>query len=119
MVVALCGVAITASAAHAGAGRLAPPKWLLRADAALLIRAFGDARPLRIHYLAYPRKIAVVFEFSHPVTCGLCDDAGGRPPLRARVVRVSFYRATHALTGTVQLCEVEDGQPPKSRCLHR
>lgn len=119
LAVALCGVAIGATAAHAGAERFVPPAWLLQSEKEVLARDFANARPLHVHYLAYPRKIAVVFEFSRPVVCGLCDDPGARPPLAARVFRVSFYRTTHDLTGTIQLCEVSGHQPPESRCLHR
>jgi hypothetical protein len=98
-----------------------PPKWLLRAGHDLLASAFQDAKPRHVYYIPYPKKIAVVFEFRRRVACGLCDSPVAQPRM-ARVIRVSFDRTTHQLSGAsngfaVQLCEVVGNQPPKSRCL--
>jgi hypothetical protein len=87
-------------------------------------RAFENAKPVRVYYIPYPKKIAVVFKFSHVVICAMCSSptAGSLP--RGKVIRVSFDRRTHELGGAsdgwaMRLCEARGGKPPKSACLHR
>ena len=104
--------------------RFAPPRWLLRAERSLLDRAFRHAMPMKVHYIPYPRKIAVVFEFSHVVICGMCSAPTAASQPRGKVLRVSFDRRTHVLSGAsdgwaIRFCEVIENTPPKSNCLHR
>ncbi len=106
------------------AGRFSPPKWLLNADRALLVHTFGNAKPIRVDYLPYPKKIAVIFEFNHVVICRACGSPSSGSQPRGMVIRVSFDRRTHQLAGAsngwaMQFCEVGGGRPPKSACLHR
>jgi hypothetical protein len=103
--------------------RFAAPRWLLDAERVLLARTFGHAKPVRVSYIPYPKKIAVVFEFAHVVICGLCSSPTAASQPRGRVIRVSFDRRTHRLGGArdgwaMQFCEIRDGQPPKSACFH-
>jgi hypothetical protein len=101
-----------------------PPPWLLRAERSLLNRSFQHAFPSRVHYIVYPKKIAVVFEFSHVVICGMCSSPTTASQPRGRVLRVSFDKRTHSLGGAtdgwaIRFCEVQGHTPPKSACLHR
>jgi hypothetical protein len=119
-VVLALAVADTSSRA---ATRFHAPLWLVRAEQSLLARDFAGARPERTYYIPYPRKIAVIFEFAHPVRCGLCPSLSSAPPL-VRMVRVSFDRRTHRLGGArdgfaIRVCEVLDNRPPRANCLHR
>lgn len=114
-------------AAVAGAGPSKPttePLWLRAAEQRTLQRVFGGARPVRTIYLAYPRKIAVVFEFDHVVICGACSAPSNASLPRGRVVRVSFDRATHQLGGAsdgiaMRFCESRGAWPPRAKCLRR
>jgi hypothetical protein len=115
---------VAGPSASLAASRFVPPGWLLTAERSLLVRTFGGAKPARVYYIAYPKKIAVVFEFTHTVICGMCSSptAGSQP--RGKVIRVSFDRRTHQLGGAsdgwaMRFCEVRGGKPPKSTCLHR
>jgi hypothetical protein len=123
LVVALLAVALP-STASAGAARFRPPRWLLAQEAVLLHRVFENAKPRRVSYIPYPRKIAVVFEFDRVVVCGACSAPSAASQPRGRVVRVSFDRRTHALGGAsdgwaMRFCEVRDGKQPKAACLRR
>lgn len=114
-------------AAVAGAGPSKPttePLWLRAAEQRTLQRVFGGARPVRTIYLAYPRKIAVVFEFDHVVICGACSAPSNASLPRGRVIRVSFDRGTHQLGGAsdgiaMRFCESRGAWPPRANCLRR
>ena len=106
------------------ASQFAPPRWLLTAEHRLLKRSFEDAKPIRVHYIPYPEKIAVIFEFERVVVCGLCGGPTDRSIPRGRIVRVSFDRRTHALGGArdgwaMRFCESVGSRPPKNSCLRR
>ena len=122
---ALCVVVAFAAEPAAAAPRgFVPPHWLLGAEHVLLKRGFENAKPMRVDYIPYPKKIAVIFEFRRVVVCGLCSAPTASSLPRGRVIRVSFDRTTHDLAGArdgwaMQFCEVAGGRPPKSRCLHR
>jgi hypothetical protein len=114
-------------AAVASAGRSNPTTvlpWLRAAEQRTLQRVFGGARPVRTIYLAYPRKIAVVFEFDHVVICGACSAPSNASLPRGRVIRVSFDRGTHQLGGAsdgiaMRFCESRGAWPPRANCLRR
>jgi hypothetical protein len=121
-------IAVMASAcvpvASAASKRFTPPSWLLHAERSLLDRAFEHATPTQVHYIPYPRKIAVVFEFDHVVICGMCSSPTAASQPHGKVLRVSFDRRTHLLSGAsdgwaIRFCEVSGNTPPKSACLHR
>jgi hypothetical protein len=117
-------LAFAAEPAVAALGGFVPPHWLRGAEHGLLKRAFENAKPIRVDYIPYPKKIAVIFEFRRVVVCGLCSAPTASSLPRGRVIRVSFDRKTHGLAGArdgwaMQFCEVAGGRPPKSRCLHR
>jgi len=121
-VLALVAAMVVAPTASLAASRFMPPNWLPVAKRSLLVQTFGGAKPVRTYYISYPKKIAVVFEFNHVVVCGTCSSptAGSQP--RGRVIRVSFDRRTHQLSGApdgwaMRFCEVRGGKPPKSLCL--
>jgi hypothetical protein len=123
-VCALVAALVAAPSASFAASRFVPPGWLASAAQSLLVRMFGGAKPVRVYYIPYPKKIAVVFEFSQVVICGMCSSptTGSQP--RGKVVRVSFDRRTHQLGGAsdgwaMRFCEVRGDQPPKSVCLRR
>jgi hypothetical protein len=123
-VIALVTAMVVAPTASLAASRFAPPRWLPVAERSLLARTFGGAKPVRTHYILYPKKIAVVFEFSHVVICGMCSSPTAESQSRGKVVRVSFDRRTHQLSGAsdgwaIRFCEVKGGKPPKSLCLRR
>lgn len=115
---------LTGSTSTALAARITPPHWLLEAERGLLQRGFENAKPTRVHYIPYPKKISVVFEFDHVVICGMCSGPSNASIPRGRVIRVSFDRRTHDLAGAsggwaMRFCESVGNQPPKSDCLHR
>jgi hypothetical protein len=117
------GLGVPAPSQAGGNAFIAPP-WLLRAERSLLNRSFQHARPTRVQYIVYTKKIAVVFEFSHVVVCGMCNSPTTASQPRGKVLRVSFDKRTHLLTGAkdgwaIRFCEVQGHTPPKTACLHR
>lgn len=94
------------------------PSWLAAREKQVLT-AFGNPSTVAVFHLAYPQKIAVVFEFQDVVICRTCEVPPDHPPLQARVFRLSFDRATHAVNEEMRLCEVRGSTPPLSRCLAR
>jgi hypothetical protein len=124
LAVSLLTVMASAPSASPGTRRFKPPSWLLKAERSLLDRAFEHAKPIEVHYIPYPKKIAVVFEFSQPVICEMCSSPTATSQPRGKVLRVSFDRRTHLLSGAsdgwaIRFCEVRGDAPPKSACLHR
>lgn len=117
-------VVVAAPSSAAASSRFVPPAWLLNAERTLLLRTFGNAKPTHVYSIAYPKKFAVVFEFSHVVICGTCSSPTSASQPRGKMIRVSFDRRTHQLGGAaggwaMQFCEVRGGMPPKSMCLRR
>jgi hypothetical protein len=115
-------IALACSGGVARAASFVPPAWLPRSERAVLAHDFEHAKPKRVYFISYPKKIAVIFEFDHPVVCGMCHGPAGRKPLAARMIRVSFDRKTHNLSGApdgfvIRFCEITGNQPPRSRCL--
>ena len=116
-------VSAVLSAPAEGASFL-PPRWLVGAEHSLLGRVFENARPVHVVYIPYPKKIAVVFEFDHVVICRACSSPTSSDQPRGRVIRVSFDRHTHRLSGAndgwaMRFCETRGNRPPRSLCLHR
>jgi hypothetical protein len=111
-------LAVVPSGAQGKPGPDGLPSWLAAGEEQVLT-AFGNPRTVAVFHLAYPRKIAVVFEFQDVVICRTCEVPPGHPPLQARVFRLSFDRATHAVNGEMRLCEIRGERPPLSRCLAR
>ena len=98
------------------------PAWLKASERQTLRAVFGNARPIEVAYISYPKKIAVIWTFRRFVACGLCGSPTDRP-IGGRVVRVSFDRQTHRLAGAgdgwaMQFCESAGDSPPKRACLH-
>jgi hypothetical protein len=93
------------------------PTWLGAAEKQLLT-SLGNPRTVAIFHITYPRKVAVVLEFQQVVVCRMCPSSPGHP-LRARVIRISFDRRTHAVGDEMRLCEVQGARPPLARCLAR
>ena len=123
-VLALIATVVAAPSASLASVHFVPPPWLPSAERSLLVRTFGGAKPVRVYYIAYPKKIAVVFEFSHVVICGMCSSPTTESQPRGKVIRVSFDRRTHQLGGAsdgwaMRFCETRGGKPPKSFCLRR
>lgn len=110
-------IAALAAATSANAAT-AIPGWVPAANR-LVLGGFGDARPLRTHYISYPNRLAVVFVFSHVVVCGACSAPSNALLPRGRVIRFSYNRRTHRATGGVEFCEAHGGLPPRSLCLRR
>jgi hypothetical protein len=95
------------------------PSWVGASSARTLARVFGNPAVVGIWNIPYPRKIVVVWEFQWITVCRTCSAPSNAARPRGRVVRVSFDRGTHRLTGTMQFCEVHGIRPPLSRCLAR
>jgi hypothetical protein len=118
-------VAATSPAAPSSRAKVqSVPRWLKAAETLTLDRVFGGARPVRINYISYPHKVAVIFEFDHVVICGACSAPSNASLPRGRVIRVSYDRITHRQGGAkdgvaMQFCEARKDQPPRSLCLHR
>ncbi len=82
-------------------------------------RVFGNAPLVGTFHIPYVHKVAVVFEFENVVVCRTCRAPSNQNRPRGRVVRVSFDRRTHLLTGSMRFCEVRGIKPPLSVCLAR
>jgi hypothetical protein len=102
----------------AGAGSFMAPHWLRVTEKQTLNRVFGGTHPVRTHYLRYPQKIAVVWEFKRVVACRLCSSPSGALA-GGRVIRVSFDRQTHRLNGAMEFCEARGSTPNRALCLRR
>jgi hypothetical protein len=99
------------------------PSWLKASERQTLRTVFGNARPIEVAYISYPKKIAVIWTFRRFVARRLCGSPTDRP-IGGRVVRVSFDRQTHGLGGAsdgwaMQFCDSVGVSPPKQACLHR
>jgi hypothetical protein len=120
-VVLLCVGAILA-AAPVGYGKPGPdglPSWLPASERQVIVKVFGNAKPVLISQIPYPHKIAVVFEFQEVVRCETCSAPTIEYQPHGRVVRISFDRKTHRLTGGMRFCEVHGITPPLSACMAR
>lgn len=95
------------------------PGWLKRAERQTLDRVFGGAKPIQTWHLSYPHKIAVIFEFRHVIVCRTCSGPSAGSVPRGRVIRVSFDRKTHKLSGSMRFCESRGSLPPRALCLRR
>ena len=120
----LAALTLAVPSSSFAAGRFVPPEWLLKDEQSVLSHTFGNATPVDVEYIPYPRKIAVIFQFSRVVVCGPCSSPTSASQPRGKMIRVSFDRRTHMLAGAsngwaMQFCEARDGRPPKSVCLHR
>jgi hypothetical protein len=112
-----CSVAGTGSASSR-----VVPLWLKAAEARTL-HGFYGARLVHTDYVWYPRKVAVIWEFSGIEYCGSCTGSYGAKPPGGRAIRVSYDRATHRAWGepreaTIGFCDAP-GLPPRSFCLRR
>jgi hypothetical protein len=115
-------VAGSARAATQGAALPPPvllPHWHPAVKKQTLDKVFGGAKPVRTFYVAYPRKMAVIFEFSHVVICRTCSAPSNVSIPRGKVIRVSFDRQTHRLNGSMQFCESRGTKPSRALCLRR
>jgi hypothetical protein len=96
-----------------------PPTWLGPAERTLLAGTFGGAAPVRVDYIPYPKKIAVVFEFGRVVVCGACSAPSSASLPRGQIVRVSFDRSTHRLGGASDGWAMQFCSPAtRARCFH-
>jgi hypothetical protein len=123
-----CSVIVSASQAVANNRRAYAqtpvPSWLKASELQTLRTVFDGATPVHIDYIAYPKKIAVIFAFSHVIYCGVCSSPIGAALPHGRVAGVSFDKKTH-LSGYgsnswgMRFCEVDGNIPPKQACLKR
>ncbi|MGH2972147.1 MAG: hypothetical protein ACRDNM_00735 [Gaiellaceae bacterium] len=97
------------------------PHWLAPAETHALDGMFGGAKPVHVYHLQYPKKIAVVFEFSRVVVCGTCSAPSDASLPRGKVIRLSFDRRTHVVREAdgLRFCETRGSYPPVSECLRR
>ena len=95
------------------------PSWVGAPVEQTLARVFGNPVVVENWNIPYPTEIVVVWEFQSITVCRTCSapSDGARP--KGRVVRVSFDRRTHRLTGEMRFCEVHGITPPLSACLAR
>jgi hypothetical protein len=112
-------LATGALGAHARSTWVPLPRWLVNAEMKTLDRVFERARPIHTYYVAYPRKIAVIFEFKRVVICGACSAPNNASLPRGRVIRVSYDRQTRRPGNAMQFCESKGSFPPRSWCLRR
>lgn len=95
------------------------PHWLPEAEKQVLDKVFAGAKPIHTYYISYPRKIAVIFEFNRVVICQTCSAPSNASIPRGKVIRISFDRQTHRLTGSFQFCERWGAKPSGALCLRR
>jgi hypothetical protein len=117
--VVAAAVSMMAEASVHASAAATVPRWVPAANRVALTRVFGGARPVETHYLFYRHTIAVVFVFMRPAVCGACSAPSSAMLPRGRVVRLSYDRKTHAITGAYRFCEVRGGSPPLADCLRR
>lgn len=115
--VAVCGLAFVPSGV--AKPRDGVPSWLAAPAQRTLARVFGHPVVVASWNIPYPRKIAVVWEFQDITVCRTCSAPSNAALPHGRVVRVSFDRRTHRLTGSMRFCEVRGITPPLSACLAR
>ncbi len=95
------------------------PAWVEASERRAVAREFGHPTLVADFNIPYPRKIAVVLEFQQVVVCRLCSAPTNASLPHGRVVRISFDRATHRMTGTLRFCEASGVKPPLAACLAR
>jgi len=95
------------------------PAWVGASATQTLVHVFGNPAVVANWNIPYPRKIVVVWEFQSITVCRTCSPPSSGPRPQGRVVRVSFERHTHRLTGEMRFCEVHGITPPLSACLAR
>jgi hypothetical protein len=96
------------------------PRWLTESDARFLDGIFGGGALLRVHYLWYPRKLAVVFEFKRVAICGACSAPSNALLPRGRFVRITYDRRTRRMEPGLMFCERgRSREPSRSFCLRR
>lgn len=119
MLLLLAAAVLASAPAGAAKPRDGIPAWVGAAEHRTLVRVFGNPPVIESFHIPYRRKIAVVFEFQRVVVCRTCSAPSNSARPRGRVVRVSFDRRTHRLTGAMRFCEVHGIRPPLSACLAR
>jgi hypothetical protein len=117
LLVLLLGCALVRVPSGAAKPRDGIPAWLEASAAHTLARVFGNPAVVADWNIPYARKIVVVWEFQWVTVCRTCSAPSARTRPRGRVVRVSFDRRTHRLTGGLRFCEVHGVTPPLSACL--
>ena len=95
------------------------PAWVEASEQHVVAREFGNPTLVADFNIPYPRKVVVVLEFQQVVVCRLCSAPTSSSRPHGRVVRMSFDRATHLMTGTLRFCEVSGIKPPLAACLTR
>ena len=115
----LLTVALAVSPSGTAKPRDGIPAWVGASATRTLARVFGNPTVVANWNIPYPRKIVVVWEFQSITVCRTCSATSNRGQPKGRVVRVSFDRRTHRLTGEVRFCEVRGITPPLSACLAR
>ncbi|HEU5372293.1 MAG TPA: hypothetical protein VFU51_07900 [Gaiellaceae bacterium] len=95
------------------------PTWVEASSTRTLAHVFGNPAVVQTWNIPYPRKIVVVWEFQWITICRTCSAPSNAARPRGRVVRVSFDRRTHLLTGAMRFCETRGITPLLSRCLAR
>lgn len=95
------------------------PAWVGPSATQTLAHVFGNRTVVANWNIPYPRKIVVVWEFQWITVCRTCSAPSNGVRPKGRVVRVSFDRRTHRLTGEMRFCEVHGITPPLSACLAR
>jgi hypothetical protein len=112
-------VALTPPAAcwRAAFGRL--PGWVAAADKRTLARVFDGATPRKTVHIAYPKKIAAIFVFDRAAVCGACSAPSNASLPRGRVVRLSYDRRSHLITGAYEFCDSRGSWPPARLCFRR
>lgn len=95
------------------------PSWVAAPAKQTLARVFGNPAVVGIWNIPYPRKIVVVWQFQWITVCRTCEASSNAARPHGRVVRVSFDRRTHRLTGEMRFCQVRGNTPPLSNCLAR
>jgi hypothetical protein len=107
VVVAAVAVLAAAAALAFGGGSASyppsftPPAWLKASEQRALKQLFHAPKPLRVYYIAYPRKIAVILAFPKPVECWGCPGEPGG----TTIVRTSASRTPpHGMGGEINFC---------------
>jgi hypothetical protein len=117
LVLLFCGFALVPSGL--AKPRDGIPAWVGAPARQTLARVFGNPVVVANWNIPYRTKIVVVWEFQEITVCRTCSAPSNAARPRGRVVRVSFDRRTHHMTGEMRFCEVRGITPPLGACLAR
>jgi hypothetical protein len=113
----LISLACAPAAALGKGGPGEQPRWLEASENQVLATYFGRPHLTMVSVDPEGQQIRGVFSFQYVVACERCAHPSGSPTPRGRVVRVTFARATHRVSGPMKLCDPNGIQESLQTCV--